>query len=170
MRGLNRLFIKMIACGGILLPILELRQKTFCASYVFANLWFYLMLMFNFKINCYMLETLAVAPLFYSIWKTSVLVWHPAVLLSLFLVWWLQHTTKKTTVCSSHGTVKNMWLVGLLAMALSNGLAEFIFPDALFMFSFLCHKPQSDTWVSVERGRGTWTWYWHHVGCCQDIL
>lgn len=34
---------------------------------------------------------------------------------------------------------------GLLAVALLNELVEFVFPDALFMFSFLCHKPQSDT-------------------------
>lgn len=34
---------------------------------------------------------------------------------------------------------------GLLAVALLNELVEFVFPGALFMFSFLCHKPKSDT-------------------------
>lgn len=29
---------------------------------------------------------------------------------------------------------------------------------------FLCPKPQTDTWVSVERGGRTWTWCWHCVG------
>ena len=57
----------MIACGGVQLPMLELRQQTFYVSCAFANLWFYLTLMFNFKINYYMLETLDVAPLLYSI-------------------------------------------------------------------------------------------------------
>lgn len=60
--------------------MLELWQQTFSVSCVFANLWFYLMLMFNFKINCYMVETLDVAPFFCSIWKSFILMWHISLL------------------------------------------------------------------------------------------
>lgn len=124
-------------------------SKHFCISSVCGNQWFCSTLTFNFKINCWMLETFSAEPLFSPVCKTfSIAVAQFPCSASLPVFGSVTTTHSQENNSLEHLRVKKTWPVG--AAAIMNRLNLYL----LMLCWFLCHKPQRDTWESVERGPG----------------
>lgn len=88
-------------------------------------------------------ETLDAAPLFYCFSKICIPVacCFSAMLLSpLFGVVATKYNQEEN--CLQHNGAKMVWFAGIPSVALLNELVAFLFPYALFVFLFPCHKLQ----------------------------